>query len=54
MAHANAIGGATIFIDENVAVPPEDTVFDPDGWPLPGIRLVGGGASVVVDIDADD
>jgi hypothetical protein len=50
MAHANPSGGTTLYIDENVVIP--EDYFDPDGWPV-NTRLVGPGASLVVDIDSD-
>lgn len=69
MAHANAVTGATVYIDDGtngmagtgtagtveIGIP-EDT-FTPDGWPTT-IRFVGPGDSygsgVVVDIDSDN
>ena len=60
MAHANPIGGSTVYIDDsgndsgNAAIP-EDT-FTADGWPT-GVRFTGPGdtygSGVVLDIDGD-
>jgi hypothetical protein len=43
VAHANAVTGASVYIDENTPLPADETYCDADGWPLPGIRLVGPG-----------
>ena len=60
MPHANAVTGATVYIDDSGGDPgavaiPEDT-FTPDGWPG-AVRFVGPGdtygSGVVLDIDAD-
>ena len=60
MAHANAIGGSTVYIgdsgtDTGTAVIPEDT-FTPDGWPT-SVRFTGDGdtygGGTVLDIDGD-
>ena len=56
MAHANPVGGATVFFDDPPTGDiPEDT-FTLDGWPGV-IRFVGPGdtyaSGVVIDIDLD-
>lgn len=57
MAHANPVGGATVFFDDPAPSDgvPEDT-FSPDGWPGV-VRFTGPGdtygSGVVIDIDAD-
>lgn len=43
MPHANAINGVTVYIDETTPLPADEGYFDFDGWPVPGVRLVGPG-----------
>ena len=69
MAHANAINGATVYVDDGTngmagvgtpgtveTIAPE-TTFTPDGWPTTD-RFVGPGdtygSGIVVDIDLDN
>ncbi len=55
MAHAYPDGGSTLYVPEEQcgAVAPEEFYYAPDGQPTTGVRLVGPGGSIVVDIDAD-
>jgi hypothetical protein len=43
MPHANAVTGATVYIDDWMPLPPDDDYFDFDGFALPGVRQVGPG-----------
>jgi hypothetical protein len=43
VAHANAVTGVSVYIDDGAPLPADEGYFDFDGWPLPGVRLVGPG-----------
>ncbi len=56
MPHACVDADATVYIPDELfdsGPPPEEFYYQPDGWPQPGLRLVGPGASSVVDIDSE-